>query len=58
MKAFIWVHKINYYNMGQKNRADEFLEVGQGSHDLINSALLEDETLIIIDSDILKLKEK
>jgi hypothetical protein len=52
------MHKINYYNTGQKNRADEFLEVGQGSHDLINSALLEDETLIIIDSDILKLKEK
>jgi hypothetical protein len=52
------MHKINYYNTWQKNRADEFLEVGQGSHDFINSAFLEDEMLIIIDSDILKLKEK
>ncbi len=41
-----------------ENRANEFLEVGQGSHALLDSILLEDETLIITKKDIIEFKDK
>ncbi len=36
---------------GMENKADEILEVNQGSHDLLSSVLLK-EVLIITESDI------
>ncbi len=42
---------------GIENKADEILEVNQGSHDLLNSALLK-EALIITKSDILEFKDR
>jgi hypothetical protein len=43
---------------GIENKIDELFEVDQGSHDLFNIALLEDETLIIIENDIIEFKDK
>jgi hypothetical protein len=44
------MHNSNSYNMGQKNKNDEILEVEHWSLDLFHSALLEDEMLIIIEN--------
>jgi hypothetical protein len=43
---------------GTKNKANEFLEVGQRSHNLFDSALLEDEVLIITENDIIEFKDR
>jgi hypothetical protein len=43
---------------GIENKIDELSEVDQGLHDLFNGALLEDETLIIIENVIIKFKDK
>jgi hypothetical protein len=42
---------------GTKNRADELFKVSQGSHVLFNNTLFKDETLIIIESDIIEFKD-
>ncbi len=43
---------------GTENKVDELLEVDQGSHDLLDSALLEDEMLIIIENNIIEFKDR
>jgi hypothetical protein len=43
---------------GTKNRTNELLEVGQDSHVLNNGVLLEDEALIITESDIIEFKDR
>jgi hypothetical protein len=43
---------------GIEKTADEFLEVGQGSHALLDSVFIEDKTLIITKSDIIEFKDK
>jgi hypothetical protein len=42
---------------GVENKADELLETNQQSHVLFDSILLEDEMLIIIESDIIEFKD-
>jgi len=43
---------------GTENKVDELLKANQGSHDLFNSTLLEDEALIIIESNDIKFKDR
>lgn len=43
---------------GIENKNDGFLEVIQGSHDLFNNVFLEDEVLIITESDIIEFNER
>jgi hypothetical protein len=53
MKAFIGVHKNNYYNTRQQKKTNEVLEVGQGSHDLFDNVLFKDGTLRITKKNII-----
>jgi hypothetical protein len=41
-----------------ENKDDEIFEVDQVSHDLLNNTLFEDETLIIIDINIVEFNDK
>jgi hypothetical protein len=41
-----------------KNKDDEIFEVDQVSHDLLNSTIFEDETLIITEINIIEFKDK
>ncbi len=43
---------------GIENNVDEVLEVSQGSNDLLDVVLLQDETLIIMESNIIEFKDK
>jgi hypothetical protein len=43
---------------GEKNKVDEFLEINQESHVLLDNALLKDEALIITKSDIVEFRDK
>lgn len=43
---------------GIENKNDGVLEVIQGSHDLFNNVFLEDEVLIITESDIIEFNER
>ncbi len=46
------------FQHGIENKVDEVLEVGQGSHNLLNNVVLKDEMLIIIENDIIDFKNK
>jgi hypothetical protein len=43
---------------GIENKNDGVLEIIQGSHDLLDNAFLEDEVLIITESDIIEFNER
>jgi hypothetical protein len=43
---------------GTENKTNEIFEVGQGSHDLFDSALFEDEVLVVMEIYIIKFRDR